>query len=64
MVQFGSYFGAGAVTLLDDLGIKVHAGAPLLAWAGEIENPVLLIHGEKAHSLYFSEYAYGPLKPT
>ena len=34
---------------------------PLLAWAGEIENPVLLIHGEKAHSRYFSEYAYGLL---
>ncbi|MBQ8948659.1 MAG: alpha/beta hydrolase, partial [Prevotella sp.] len=24
----------------------------------EIENPVLLIHGEKAHSRYFSEYAF------
>jgi len=31
---------------------------PLLAWAAEIENPVLLIHGEKAHSRYFSEYAF------
>ena len=31
---------------------------PLLAWAGEIENPVLLIHGEKAHSRYFGEYAF------
>jgi len=31
---------------------------PLLAWAHEIENPVLLIHGEKAHSRYFSEYAF------
>ena len=31
---------------------------PLLAWAREIENPVLLIHGEKAHSRYFSEYAF------
>ena len=26
--------------------------------AQEIENPVLLIHGEKAHSRYFSEYAF------
>ena len=34
---------------------------PLLAWAGEIENPALLIHGEKAHSRYFSEYAFGLL---
>ena len=31
---------------------------PLLAWAHEIDNPVLLIHGEKAHSRYFSEYAF------
>ena len=31
---------------------------PLLAWAHEIENPVLLIHGERAHSRYFSEYAF------
>jgi fermentation-respiration switch protein FrsA (DUF1100 family) len=30
----------------------------LLAWAHEIESPVLLIHGEKAHSRYFSEYAF------
>ncbi len=30
----------------------------LLAFASEIENPVLLIHGEKAHSRYFSEYAF------
>ena len=37
---------------------------PLLAWAGEIENPVLLIHGEKAHSRYFSEYAFGLLTGT
>ncbi|MBR5171275.1 MAG: alpha/beta hydrolase [Muribaculaceae bacterium] len=30
----------------------------LLAFASEIENPVLLIHGENAHSRYFSEYAF------
>ena len=28
------------------------------AWAHEIETPVLLIHGERAHSRYFSEYAF------
>ena len=28
---------------------------PLLAYAGEIRSPVLMIHGEKAHSRYFSE---------
>ncbi len=31
---------------------------PLLAYAGEIESAVLLIHGEKAHSRYFSEDAF------
>lgn len=31
---------------------------PQLSYADEIETPVLLIHGEKAHSRYFSEYAF------
>ena len=31
---------------------------PLLQMAHEIDNPVLLIHGEKAHSRYFSEGAF------
>ena len=35
---------------------------PLLDMAGEIKTPVLLIHGEKAHSLYFSEGAFAKLK--
>ena len=39
------------------IGCQSFLNQPLLAWAGEIENPVLLIHGEKAHSRYFSEYA-------
>jgi hypothetical protein len=30
--------------------------------AGEIDTPVLLVHGEKAHSRYFSEGAYELLK--
>ena len=34
----------------------------LLAYAGEIKTPVLLIHGEKAHSRYFSEGAFRKLK--
>lgn len=35
---------------------------PLDAFAGEIETPVLLIHGEKAHSRYFSEEVIVRLK--
>ena len=40
------------------VGCQSFMNQPLLAWAHEIENPVLLIHGEKAHSRYFSEYAF------
>ena len=40
------------------IGCQSFLNQPLLAWAHEIENPVLLIHGEKAHSRYFSEYAF------
>ncbi|MBP3518581.1 MAG: alpha/beta hydrolase [Parabacteroides sp.] len=35
---------------------------PLMSRADEIENAVLLIHGEKAHSRYFSEDAFKKLK--
>ena len=34
---------------------------PILQYAGEIHSAVLLVHGEKAHSRYFSETAYGKL---
>lgn len=34
---------------------------PLLSYAGEIRSAVLLIHGEKAHSRYFSEDAFRKL---
>lgn len=34
---------------------------PLLAYAGEIRSAVLIIHGEKAHSRYFGETAFGKL---
>lgn len=34
---------------------------PLMAWASEIENAVMLVHGEKAHSLYFSNDTYSKL---
>ncbi len=36
--------------------------APLHYYAGEIRNAVMLIHGEKAHSRYFSEDTYKLLK--
>lgn len=32
------------------IGCQSFLNQPLLAWAHEIESPVLLIHGEKAHS--------------
>ncbi len=35
---------------------------PILAYSNEIRNAVLIIHGEKAHSRYFSEDAYKKLK--
>lgn len=35
---------------------------PILAYSGEIKNAVLIIHGEKAHSRYFSEDAFKKLK--
>ena len=35
---------------------------PILTYAGEIRNAVLLIHGENAHSRYFSEDTYKELK--
>lgn len=35
---------------------------PLLSYAGEIENPVMLVHGEKAHSRYFSESTFEKLQ--
>ena len=35
---------------------------PILAYSNEIQNAVLIIHGEKAHSRYFSEDAFKKLK--
>lgn len=40
------------------IGCQSFLNMPLLSYANEIQNPVLLIHGEKAHSRYFSEYAF------
>ncbi|MGN0035984.1 MAG: alpha/beta hydrolase [Bacteroidaceae bacterium] len=36
--------------------------APILAYANEIESAVMLVHGEKAHSRYFSEDTFKHLK--
>ena len=35
---------------------------PIMTYAGEIRSAVLLVHGEKAHSRYFSEDAYKLMK--
>ena len=35
---------------------------PILAYADEIRSAVLIIHGEKAHSCYFSKDAFQKLK--
>ena len=34
---------------------------PILAYSNEIRTPVLMIHGENAHSRYFSEDAFKKL---
>ena len=36
--------------------------SPLMSRAGEIENAVMIVHGEKAHSFYFGSDAYKKLK--
>ena len=46
------------------IGCQSFLNQPLLCWAHEIESPVLLIHGEKAHSRYFSEYAFERMTGT
>lgn len=45
-------------------GCQSFLNQPILAYAGEIEAPVLLIHGEKAHSRYFSEMAFEKMTGT
>ncbi|MDE6513147.1 MAG: alpha/beta hydrolase [Muribaculaceae bacterium] len=37
---------------------------PLMSRAGEIENAVMIVHGEKAHSFYFGNDAYKKLTVT
>ena len=45
-------------------GTQSFINLPLLSMASEIKNPVLLVHGEKAHSRYFSEYAFEKMTGT
>ena len=54
--SFGSTTGATLSSVLNFMN------APINMFIDEIEAPVLLIHGEKAHSRYFSEAAYKKLK--
>ncbi len=53
--SFGSTTGATLSSLLDFMNM------PLLTYSAEIETPVLMIHGEKAHSRYYSEDAFKKL---
>ena len=44
------------------IGTVSFMNQPILSMAGEIDTPVLLVHGENAHSRYFSEGAFELLK--
>ena len=45
-------------------GCQSFLNQPLMAYVGEIENAVLQLHGEKAHSRYFSETAFEKMTGT
>lgn len=53
--SFGSTTGATISSLLDFMAM------PLLTYANEIDSPVLMLHGEKAHSRYYSEDVFKKL---
>ena len=53
--SFGSTTGATLSSVLDFMNM------PLLTYSAEIETPVLMIHGENAHSRYYSEDAFKKL---
>ena len=40
------------------IGCESFINQPILQYSGEIRSAVLIIHGEKAHSCYFSRDAY------
>ena len=43
-------------------GCETFLNMPLCAYANEIENAVMLVHGDKAHSFYFSKDIYEQLQ--
>ncbi|MDO5577552.1 MAG: alpha/beta hydrolase, partial [Fibrobacter sp.] len=43
------------------IGCMSFMNQPILSYSGEIRNAVLMIHGEKAHSCYFSRDAFKKL---
>lgn len=43
------------------IGCQSFLNQPILCYANEIANPVLMIHGENAHSLYFGKDAFTKL---
>ena len=44
------------------IGCQSFLNQPILCYANEIANPVLMIHGESAHSLYFGKDAFAKLE--
>lgn len=40
---------------------RINLTMPIQQYSNEIRSAVLLVHGEKAHSCYFSETAYSKL---
>ena len=48
----------GIFTFQNWTGCESFMNQPILKYSNEIRSAVLLIHGEKAHSCYFSKDAY------
>ena len=71
MKDYYAYYKTRAATILvrstrTTAGTKTSSlsfiNMPILSYSDEIRSAVLLIHGEKAHSRYFSEDAFKKLK--
>ena len=43
------------------IGCESFVNQPILKYSNEIRNAVLIVHGEKAHSCYFSKDAYADM---